>query len=75
MPFGKRAVPYCIKQAQYKPGTCSEQQGNKIKSPGSFPYPADKIKDDKGSMEYCKKPVENVINQVHSIKIQKLHFK
>ena len=72
MPVGKGTVPYCIKQTQYKPGTSSEQQGNEINFPGSFPYPTEKIKNDEGSMENCEKPVEYVINQIHGIKLQNL---
>ena len=58
MPVSERTVPQSIKESQDKPGSGSQQQADKIQTPGFLPDPAEKVEEYKAGMEYRKEDIK-----------------
>ena len=58
VPVGQGTVSNSIKDAQYNPGSASQQQADEIKTPGFLPDPSKQVEENKAGMKDGKKDVK-----------------
>ena len=58
VPVGQGTVSQSIKDTQDKPGCGSQQEADKIQTPGKLPDPSEQVKEDEAGMKDCKEDVK-----------------
>ena len=58
VPVGQGTVSQSIKDSQDKPGCGSQQEADKIKTPGKLPDPSEQVEEDEAGMKDCKEEVQ-----------------
>lgn len=68
MPVGQGTVSKTIKDTQDKPGSGSQQEADKVQTPGFLPEPSKQVKKDQAGMKNRKEDIKEFIyhNLVHN---------